>query len=173
MASSGGIALGFEDRCRALAQKVDRALTGVVNRRARVKRPRSPPPSAPAPPLYKAFKNYLAKDPIELSLSIEEPVTIIRKNSDDYWECSNVTEKSGLVPSNALREEAPAPTPPPPPPPRKALFKITFRIPIITGMRYDEDYLKKYGPKIFFLENCSTFSFFTHYGERPIFKKSM
>ncbi|CZS90151.1 uncharacterized protein RAG0_01309 [Rhynchosporium agropyri] len=130
MASSGGIALGFEDRCRALAQKVDRALTGVVNRRARVKRPRSPPPSAPAPPLYKAFKNYLAKDPTELSLTIKKPVTIIRKNSDGKSNSPNVTGKSGLVPSNALREEAPAP-PPPPPPPRKALFKITFRIPIV------------------------------------------
>ncbi|KAL2074475.1 hypothetical protein VTL71DRAFT_8253 [Oculimacula yallundae] len=134
------IGLEFENKRRALAQKVYRAVTGVQNRRENVKMPQIPPPPSPsAPPVYKAAKNYVAKDTKELSLTDGEPIKVLAKHPDGYWECSNDAGKSGLVPSSALKE---VPGPPPPPPLRTSGRPEPTRQLPITGNRFNE--IRKY-----------------------------
>ncbi|KAH7360491.1 hypothetical protein BKA65DRAFT_186147 [Rhexocercosporidium sp. MPI-PUGE-AT-0058] len=138
------IALEFENKRRALAYKVNRAVTGLLNRRSMLMRPLTPPPTPPGPALYRASQNYVAKDDLELSLTIDEPITIIEKKPDGYWNCANFTGQSGEVPSNVLREESPVPRPPPSPRRPPVSGPLSRSIPVM-GVRHAEikDYLFK------------------------------
>ncbi|KAG4431582.1 hypothetical protein IFR05_012937 [Cadophora sp. M221] len=126
-------ALEFEKKRRALGMKVDRAFMGWENRRSTLRR--GPPP--PGPPLCRAAQNYIAMDNLELSLTMDEPVTVLEKKPDGYWRCVNFTGHSGFVPSNVLREESP--TPQPPPPSRRTFIPKTLsrKIPVMS-MRHEE-----------------------------------